>query len=130
MKEVETMLDKEKVIELKRKGKSYKEIANELGVPVGSIKSTLSRITKVVELKKESPKCKNCGCEINLVKGKKKREFCSNKCRTQYWLKHQKERKCKCCSNLFTPNSRSNQFFCSRECYLKYVKNGGGSNES
>ena len=124
------MLDKDKVIELKRKGKSYKEIANELGVPVGSIKSTLSRMTKVVELKKQSLKCKNCGCEINLVKGKKKREFCSDKCRMNFWLANREERKCKKCGKSFIPKSKKSQVFCSIECFKVFRKNGGNIHES
>ena len=124
------MLDKNIIIDLKKSGCSYKEIAEKLGVSVGSVKSIISRYSKTIELEKESYKCKYCGNPLIQIKGKKKKEFCSDKCRRQFWLIHQSERRCKCCNSIFTPRSKASQFFCSRECYLKYVKNGGGSDES
>lgn len=123
------MLDKNRIIALKEAGYSYKEIASELGIPVGSVKSVISRASTEIKMEIDTPKCKNCGCEITLVKGKRKREFCSDKCRRMYWLNHLEKRVCKFCNNTFIPNSKSNQVFCSKECYLKSRNNGGVSNE-
>ena len=105
---------------------SIASLARKLSIGESTIRMFIKRNID----KTDDTLCKNCGKPISSLPHHKTKVFCSDKCRMQYWLKHQKERKCKCCSNLFTPNSRSNQFFCSRECYLKYVKNGGGSDES
>ena len=124
------MLDKDIIIALKEKGYSYKEIASELGIPIGSIKSVISRASREIKMEIDTPKCKNCGQKIISVKGKRKKVFCCDKCRTSYWLKHLKERNCKFCNKPFIPNSKSKQIFCSKECYLKSRNNGGAFNET
>jgi endogenous inhibitor of DNA gyrase (YacG/DUF329 family) len=43
--------------------------------------------------------CKQCGIEIRLIKGKKKKQFCSDRCRWDWWNNHIKETKHKAQSN-------------------------------
>ena len=59
------MLDKKTIIDLKKSGCSYKEIAEKLGISVGSVKSIISRYSKTIELEKESYKCKYCSQDGN-----------------------------------------------------------------
>ena len=68
------MLDKKTIIDLKKSGCSYKEIAEKLGISVGSVKSIISRYSKTIELEKESYKCKYCGNPLVQTKGKKKKK--------------------------------------------------------
>jgi endogenous inhibitor of DNA gyrase (YacG/DUF329 family) len=37
--------------------------------------------------------CLKCGIEIKSIKGKKKRRFCSDRCRWDWWNNHIKEEK-------------------------------------
>lgn len=39
--------------------------------------------------------CKQCGIEIKSIKGKKKKQFCSDRCRWDWWNNHIKETKLK-----------------------------------
>lgn len=39
--------------------------------------------------------CLNCGIEIRSIKGKKKKRFCSDRCRWDWWNNHIKEEKLK-----------------------------------
>lgn len=125
------MLDKKTIIDLKKSGCSYKEIAEKLGISVGSVKSIISRYSKTIELEKESYKCKYCGNPLVQTKSKKKKEFCSDKCRKQYWKqKNFCKRECLICHKIFTPSYSDEQKYCSKACYLKRSVNGGGSDES
>ena len=82
-------------------------------------------------LYEESYKCKYCGNPLVQTKGKKKKEFCSDKCRKQYWKqKNFCKRECLICHKIFTPSYSDEQKYCSKACYLKRSVNGGGSDES
>lgn len=123
------MIDKNEVVGMKNQGLSYREIAKKLSTPLGTIKTIVSRASntkKVISIRKENPCCKNCGKKLLLSQGKRKRCFCSDKCRTEYWLKNQKKRNCKCCGVLFVPKSKKSQCFCSWKCYIKFRKGGMG----
>ena len=39
--------------------------------------------------------CLKCGIEIRSIKGKKKKRFCSDRCRWDWWNNHIKEEKLK-----------------------------------
>lgn len=39
--------------------------------------------------------CLKCGIEIKSIKGKKKKRFCSDRCRWDWWNNHIKEEKLK-----------------------------------
>ena len=59
---------KDKVLELKNKGLSYKAISEQLGIPVSTAKTYLRR-----EKALEGNTCKHCGAELINVKGKKQK---------------------------------------------------------
>lgn len=56
-------------------------IANELGLSVNTVKSYIRR--------HPSPRnavfCLQCGRAVRQTPGRKKKKFCSNTCRSQYW---------------------------------------------
>ena len=113
---------KEKVIELKVKGYSYKEISEKLGIPISTAKTYLRRENiSVVN------KCKFCGADLVNIPGKKAKKFCSDKCRMSWWYKNQSimnkksayEVVCKCCKKKFIFYGYKERKYCSKECYLK-----------
>ena len=78
------MTNKDIIKTLSQKGYGYKKIAKELNISVGSVRNALIETS-------EAPVCKNCGCKLKFIEGKKKKVFCSNSCRYAYWNKHKKE---------------------------------------
>lgn len=69
--------------------------------------------------------CKQCGKPISFVAGKKKRQFCSDRCRQIWWNAHRAEvnrrtfheHHCRQCGRVFSAYGKPNQPFCSRSCF-------------
>ena len=79
----------QKILELRDKGYGYKKIATELLLK-------RDQVRYICNLKEKNPlggNCKNCGRNIKSVRGKKKKVYCSNKCRYQWWNKQKKMKK-------------------------------------
>lgn len=84
--------------------------------------------TAAVPVQKNENYCKYCGKPLLFVKGKKKKQFCNDKCRMKWW-NHQKQLEiskcpghkvmgiCKYCGERFTYNSNQPRKYCSRLCY-------------
>lgn len=81
--------NKLKIIELREKGYGYKKIAKELGISVGSVRHACEQAE--ANITKEH--CLYCGKEMTSIPGKKRKRFCSDKCRYDYWNKQKKEAK-------------------------------------
>lgn len=125
---------RDKIIELKNSGMGYKAIAKELSL-------TPSAVRCVCNSKYNDPDafgtCKWCGIRIKMHPGKKKRQFCSDKCRMQWWAAHKENvnRKayysfrCPCCGNEFTAYGKSDRVYCSHICYInnRFKKGGNGN---
>ena len=62
---------------MKKQGCTIRKISNELNVPVGTIKSYLSR-------RKSFRQCECCGKSLSITSAHIKR-FCSDKCRMKWW---------------------------------------------
>jgi len=75
-----------KVIELREKGYGYKRIANELNLTRDQVRYICLK-TKQDSL---DGICKNCDRKIKSVRGKKKKVYCSDKCRYKWWNKQKK----------------------------------------
>lgn len=118
-----TLDEKQKAIELREAGKSYKEIADILGVA----KSTISTLFQ--RRKPEGKRCQCCGSRIkNANTGRKK--FCSDKCRKSWWKSngnHHKSQEtiCENCGNKFINHESKERRFCSFSCYQAFRKGGG-----
>ena len=74
---------KEQIRTLSQKGYGYKKIAKELNVSIGSVRNAL------VETSRDEV-CKNCGKKLKFVVGKKKKTFCCDSCRYDYWNKQRR----------------------------------------
>jgi orotate phosphoribosyltransferase-like protein len=64
--------------ELRDKGYGYKTIASDLNISIGSVRNVLKE-------KDDSMSCRFCNKKLNFVEGKKKKVFCNDSCRYQYW---------------------------------------------
>ena len=82
--------DKQQIIKLKESGYGYKKIAKELGMTVSQVRYVCLKYESESEL---IGNCKHCGIEIKSVKGKKRKTFCSDRCRWDWWNKHNRELK-------------------------------------
>ena len=125
---------KEKIIKLRAKGKGYKTISNILGINVNTIKSFCKRkkinaetASKLLErIPIETTFCDNCGREIKQMPKQKKKRFCSDECRIQWWNSHldQVKRKayytfrCVHCGKVFQVYGDSRRRYCSHDCYI------------
>lgn len=82
----------EAVIKLKKEGFSFKKISEELSIPISKVRKICSEAEEALLF----GECKNCKTEIKSVKGKKIKQFCSDRCRWDWWNSKQKqERKSK-----------------------------------
>ncbi len=82
------MKDKNKRInELRDLGYGYKRIAKELSITPSAVRHACNKIEEESILKGF---CKNCDKEMLSIKGKKKKLFCSDKCRWQWWNEQRK----------------------------------------
>lgn len=86
---------KTKIRKMRLEGIGYKAIASRLDLSLGTVKSYCKRnalkgIGIVVALNNEVSVqngliCKQCGAKLKHIKGKKRKVFCSDRCRKKYW---------------------------------------------
>lgn len=112
---------KNRIINLRKQGYGYKKIAKEIGETIGVVRYLCSSL----ENESTNDRCLGCGVPIRSIKGKKKKQFCSDKCRWNYWNKRKKEENkrayreviCKFCGRTFMTYGNHQRSFCSIECY-------------
>ena len=73
---------KREVIKLKKAGYGFVKIANTLSISVKEVRTICKEIDEVELL---NGNCKNCNANITSLKSKKIKQFCSNRCRWDYW---------------------------------------------
>lgn len=86
---------KVKIHKMRMEGIGYKAIATSLDLPLGTVKSfckryTLTGLGMVVAMNhavsvQKGLICKQCGARLKHTAGKKRKVFCSDKCRKKYW---------------------------------------------
>lgn len=79
-----------KINELRKLGYGYKKIANELSMTASAVRYACSKMDDKDSL---TSSCQNCGIKIKSIKGKKQKQFCSDKCRWQWWNQKHREDK-------------------------------------
>ena len=79
-----------KVNELRDEGYGYKKIASELSMTVSKARYMCM---KTLDEDMLIGNCENCGLKIKSLIGKKKRRFCSDKCRYEWWNQKHREEK-------------------------------------
>lgn len=124
---------KDQIKQLRTKGYSYSKIATSLGISLNTVKSFCQRngLSGRADLLKENPiiidVCHQCGKPLNQTPGKKKKLFCSDKCRMAWWNSHPEAVKrkqfqtftCPICGLTFKVYGSRERKYCSRACYGK-----------
>ena len=121
-----TVSEKKSIDALRRRGLGYRRIAGELRLPADTVKMYCRRHPLSPDAEFEPGDfCLNCGASLNHIPGKKKRKFCSDKCRMAWWNSHRELVKhktmiCLNCGKEFQ-SLYKNRKYCSRKCYLQAV---------
>ena len=124
-----TQAEKEAILSLRQQQYSFSAIAETTGLPLGTIKSFLSRVSGKKETPDPAPRipasqtcCRQCGAPLDQTGNGKTRSFCNDRCRSLYWNEHRDLSKrasahmqsCEVCGRMFfTYHGR----YCSRVCY-------------
>lgn len=118
---------------LREEGNGYKRIAQALGLSENTVKSFCKRknmggVAAIIQVERPpEDRCQCCGKSITQSPGRKKKKFCSDRCRMKWWNSHldQVKRKanydyvCPCCKKPFTVYGNANRKYCSLECYFE-----------
>lgn len=113
-------VEHKKILELQMRGFGYKKIAVLLDLPVNSVKSFCRRhpLPNCID-----EVCLNCKKEIIQTPHKRKKKFCSDKCRYAWWSKNVGGNKavhiCDACGKEFYSYKSKKRKYCSRKCYDK-----------
>lgn len=116
-----TNKEKNEIIRLQKEGMGYRAIAACLSLPVDSVKSWCRRHPN-----DQADECLCCGAAIHQTPQKRRRKFCSDRCRNAWWSAHPEMRSpkalyhhvCLCCGKDFS-NSRISASYCSRACFAR-----------
>lgn len=119
-----------KIRELQMQGHGYKKIAKILGISENTVKSYCRR--HPVE-----NSCLQCLRALSHTPGKKRKKFCSDKCRLAWWNTHKEFVKkktfytltCQHCGQLFESYGNSKRKFCSRACFNDSRRKENDNNE-
>jgi len=124
-----TLIQKKIIADMRSNGASYAEIATMLDLSRNTVKSYCQRnaIVQTAITKSDNyTYCKQCGVKFEIIKGRKLKIFCSDKCRTAWWVAHPEKlnRKatynfiCEHCSAAFTAYGNQTRKFCNHACYI------------
>lgn len=130
-----TSEEKSRLASMRRAGRSYTEIALELGIPKNTVKTFCRRnhiecnggLAGEAEVSMARDKfCLYCGVPVAQSLGRKEKKFCSALCRAKWWNAHtdMKNRKamydfiCPACGNPFSAYGNRHRKYCSHECYI------------
>lgn len=127
---------KQKVAVLRANGCGYRTIAGKLGISPNTVKSYCRRNglggvavpkRKITQFTGEVMPCRNCGAEIRQVAKRKKKIFCCDRCRNEWWNRHLdlvdrralRTQTCPVCGREFEVYGSAPRKYCSHECYIK-----------
>ena len=118
------------IAKMRNKGCGYGRIAAVLGLNLSTVKSHCRR----QKIRKDETVentlvdfCRNCGVPVRQTPGRKKKLFCSNSCRMQWWNAQpdQMRRKtwqmliCQNCGKEFKVYGRDVRKYCCHSCYVE-----------
>lgn len=125
--------EKQQIAIYRNQGLSYTAISNTMAISVNSIKTYCKRngLGGVRAFEKTNSAnvcaCENCGIPVKQNPGRKKKRFCSDKCRNAWWNSHQEQvnkkanYECVCtyCNKPFISYGNKQRKYCSHECYIE-----------
>lgn len=109
-------------------GLGHRRIAGIILLPLDTVKSYFIRHPVEVTLEVEADSyCRHCGKPLKHIPGKKKKFFCSDRCRFDWWNSHPEHghRKayypavCASCGASFTTYGNDHRKYCCRACYVR-----------
>lgn len=114
---------KSSIIRMRSDEMTFSEIANQLQLSINTVKSFYRRNAKT---KSPIETCMNCGKPIEQTKHKRKKKFCSDKCRNAWWSAHPQNRNtkksyrhiCTYCGIAFQ-SDRAKSKYCSVKCFAE-----------
>ena len=131
---------RKRITELRQGGYGYTTIAKALGMTKGGVKTYChahglagTKAKSNARIIPEYEFCRQCGTHLEQIQGRKRRKFCSEACRKQWWNMHpeQVHKKaiysftCAGCGKAFTAYGKANRKYCSHACYIAArFKNG------
>lgn len=140
-----TEAEKSLLVKYRQQGKGCAEIARLLNVSANTVKSYMQRNRVVVDAAPAVPVapvrpriqkgcCKQCGITLTQAEHSREKQFCSDKCRLQWWHEHRGSSKravehiCPECNRVFSTDRT--QKYCSHECYILARFGGKKVNEA
>ncbi len=116
-----TDMEKEKIDALRRDGAGYKNIAEQLGLSVNTVKSYCRRNqTTGKPMNTGEHICPTCGKPVAQIPGRREKKFCSDECRRKWWNSHtglmKKNAVCTHCGRPF--HGRTGRKYCCHACYI------------
>ena len=127
--------EKSSLSAMRKAGRSYTEIAAELGISKNTVKTfcrrngltpeTESIPVEITPAPTTERLCPHCGKPVIQPQGRKEKKFCSDTCRNRWWNSHMDlvNRKaiyaytCPACGTAFTAYSNNHRKYCCHECY-------------
>lgn len=124
---------KTQINNMRCEGLGYKAIAKELDISENTVKSFCRRnnLTKAENIStitytEDKNYCKNCGELVEQNDKKKKKQFCSDKCRMEWWNTHRElvhhknihTKLCPGCNKEFKYYGKAERKYCSYACYI------------
>jgi len=132
-----TSTERSQIEKLQRQGLGYRRIAAMTGISVNTVKSYCKRNPTPSLAEEELPEdlalCRNCGKPVSQTPHKRKKVYCSDKCRMAWWRAHPEDLKrtafyqitCRHCGRAFESYGNAQRKFCSWECYDTFRSKGG-----
>jgi len=112
------------ILELRRRGYIYADIAAHTGSSINTVKSYCLRNRDILLALDAKEICKQCGAALPQRTGAKRRSFCCDRCRLAWWAAHRDllnrtavyQFTCPHCGCNFKAYGNSRRKFCSRDC--------------
>ena len=129
---------RQQIRKLRAEGYSYSKVAQALGLSENTVKTFCRRnglggVAEVTtQIESDRNYCLCCGEPVKQNPGKKKKKFCSDKCRNKWWNSNldKVNRKavysfeCLTCHSPFTAYGNAKRKYCCLECYANRNKGG------
>lgn len=118
--------ERNRVRTLRNRGLSYKQVADEVGLSINTVKTFCRRDNRNPAPETAEGFCRFCGKKLIQAPGARSRKYCSRKCKEKYWTAHRSELAhkitytCTCahCGKEFTFYGKRDRKYCSKECYF------------
>ena len=130
--------EKVQIVQMRKRGLGYAEIARSLGMSVNTVKSYCQRnglkAAARASISVSENVCRQCGSTLHRTPGRKRKQFCSDACRLCWWHAHRELGKnartivCASCGKAFVTDRA--QKYCSHACYIQTRFGGVHGNEA